>query len=205
MKIEQGLKKLNLLLPLRERKNALSKVCRKTHSDILRHFSDSACVHNDYDENHLDMLALQDLIIFDKENKKISGAYPFSLNKTPHQVFFNNKNIYAMCAFDAIAIAPVFNLKTKIISRCFLTDEEIIIEQNGEVTEKIMPSNDIFIGIRWQSAGVCAAESLCMEMIFLSGNEIAEQWQNKDEYKAIYCFNDAVEFATAYFKPLIAE
>lgn len=141
LKIEEGLEKLNGLLPVLERKNILPKICCDSSTDILKRFADSVCVHNDYDERCLDLLASQDLIVFGKENKKI----------------------YAMCVFDGIATAPVFNIKTKIVSRCFLTGKEIVIKQNGQTLEKVLPSEDVFIGVRWQPAGACATENLRLQ------------------------------------------
>lgn len=205
MNIDADLQRLNTLLPLLERKKKLTKKCRETHSNILNAFAQTTLVENDYDPELLDMLAAQDLIVFDKDNKIISGAYPFSQKETPHQIYINNEKIYAMCAFDAVAISPVFNIKTKIISNCYLTQEKVVIKQSGNQLEKVTPTADVHIGIRWQTPGSCAAQSLCMEMVFLLDNKVANQWRDNNADKDIYCLDEAIAFATSYFKPLVSE
>lgn len=204
MNIENALDKLNVLLPLKERQQRLQLKHRESHRNILNAFSKEGKAPDYIEQSDLNILSDNDLIVLG-DNSEVVGAYPFSLRETAHHVFNDSINLYTMCAFDAVAIAPVFNIKINIISHCHLTKEIIEVTQNDREVINVQPSKNIYIGIRWQSAGSCAADNLCMEMVFLKDEETALQWQNNDENFSIFMLNDAIEFAVKYFKPLLAD
>lgn len=205
MNIESGLDKLNSLLPLTQRQQNLEPQQREAHQKILNSFAYSGVAPVDIESSILKVLAENDLVVLDEDQKTVIGAYPFSIRETAHHVTNENIDIYAMCAFDAVAIAPVFNVKTNIVSHCQVSNETIEIVQNADELVSAKPSSDIYIGIRWQSAGSCAAESLCMEMLYLKDEATAKQWQGGNEDYSIYPLSDAIEFAARYFKPLISD
>lgn len=202
MKIETALQKLNTLLPLHKRQSTLSVKEREVHQAILTDFVTRGKVPPVYDNEILCLLDEYDLIVLDKAGGEVTGAYPFSLRTTPHSVKIGKVEICAMCAFDAIAIAPVFNTSTSIKSHCHVTKNTLEISQCGSTVNYIQGSDDLCIGIRWQDTGSCAAESLCMEMIFLKDKNTALQWQDSSSDKTLFSLTEALEFATRYFKPL---
>ena len=202
MNIEKGIRKLNSLLPLKERQQALSPELKSCHRDILDSFLRYGAVKKNIDIAQLDFLDKKDLIVLD-ENKSVIGAYPFSLRRTEHQVSISNVNIYAMCALDAVAIAPAFNVETSIRSQCRESKEAIEITQSGDQLIAANPSKDICVGIRWQSPNACSADSLCMDMVFLKNNEVALKWQGKSKDCNIFSLQDAIIFAKRYFEPLL--
>lgn len=203
MNIEKGLLKLNELLPLLERQSKLTPKSLIAHRTILNTFSKTGLAAKNIKQSILLELNENDLIVLDKEGCLV-GAYPFSLRETKHHVVNDDLKIYAMCAFDAVAIAPVFNIKTTILSQCHVSNSKIEISQNGSKLETTFPNDDIHIGIRWQSAGSCAADNLCMEMVFLKNKEIAIEWGQDDSF-SIFTLDDAIEFSIKYFKPLMEQ
>lgn len=204
MKIDVALSKLNSLLPLKDRQSSLKPELKKLHQEILFSFANSGLApKSDNRKSELKELDEKDLIVIDKATNEITGAYPFSLKETAHHVFLANTNLYAMCAFDAISIAPVFNVSTTVKSHCHISNEEIEIHQSGDKVQSVKPSRDIHIGIKWQQTGTCAAESLCMEMVFLKNKEVATGWMESDENISIFPLDDAIKFSINYFKPLI--
>lgn len=203
MNIETALNKLNTLLPLKARQDSLEPELKLLHRNILLNFAKSGQGLDIDDKAQLKALAKNDLIVLDKQTSKISGAYPFSLKQTAHHITIAGAELYAMCAFDAISIAPVFDVSTKVTSHCHITKEAIELQQDGHHIQSIKPSNDIHIGIKWQSTGSCAAESLCMEMVFLNDKAIAQQWMGSNENISIFPLDDAIEFSINYFNPLI--
>lgn len=204
MKIDIALNKLNSLLPLKERQSSISPELKSLHQEILFSFANSGCAPKFYDkETQLKELDENDLIVLDKDSNKIVGAYPFSLKKTPHHVFLGNSDLYAMCAFDAISIAPVFNISTKVKSHCHITNEKIELHQIGDEVQSVEPAEDIYIGIKWQQTGSHAAESLCMEMLFLKDKDVATSWMESDKNISVFSLEEAIEFSINYFKPLI--
>ncbi|MCW8899105.1 MAG: alkylmercury lyase family protein [Gammaproteobacteria bacterium] len=208
MDIEAGLNKLNSLLPLKARQDSLSPELKALHQNILRNFANKGQAleveEHDLDmQQQLEALNKADLVVLDEETKALTGAYPFSIEKKAHHITLENAELYAMCAFDAISIAPVFAVSTKISSNCHVTKEPVEIEQDANGVISAKPSKDIYIGIKWQSTGSHAAESLCMEMVFLKDKATAEKWQGDNENIDIYPLEKAIEFGTKYFKPLI--
>ena len=204
MNMDEALNKLNSLLPLKERQSLLKPELKLLHQEILFSFANSGRAPKSNDnKSQLKELDENDLIVLDKNTDEISGAYPFSLKKTAHHVFLANTDLYAMCAFDAISIAPVFGVPTKVESHCHITNEKITLQQDGNTVQSVEPSKDIYIGIKWQSTGSCAAESLCMEMVFLKNEEIATQWMGSDENISVFPMDEAIKFSVNYFKPLI--
>lgn len=205
MNIEEGLEKLNSILPLKVRQQSLEPEGRKIHREILNSFATNGKTAEDIDPGILKILENNDQVVLDESKTKVIGAYPFSLKKTSHRIYNDQIDLYAMCAFDAIAIAPVFNVNINVESHCYVTNEPIEITQHADKVISVKPSKDIYIGIRWQSAGSCAAESLCMEMLYLKDEATAKQWQGRNEAYSIYPLPAAIEFATRYFKPLISD
>jgi len=202
MNISYALDKLNTVLPLVERQRKLSFEEQKCHRNILSEFSKSGRVPDTVPLTILKKLYKNDLIVLDNSNK-IIGAYPFSLRKTDHHIFNENIDLYAMCAFDAVAIAPLFLIKLNIVSQCYVTKETIEIGQDSEQVISVKPSREIYVGIRWQSAGSCSADSLCLEMIFLKDKNIANVWKGDDKDRSIFSLTDAIDFSVSYFKPLL--
>jgi len=202
--IEAGLNKLNSLLPLKARQDALNPELQALHRSILFNFANAGQALDVDNKAQLEELNKNDLVVLDEETKELTGAYPFSVKKTVHHIALENAELYAMCAFDAISIAPVFGVKTKITSNGHVTKEAIEIQQDANGVISAKPSEDIYIGIKWQSTGSHAAESLCMEMVFLKDKHIAEQWKGDNENIDIYPLNVALEFGVKYFKPLTA-
>ena len=205
MDIETGLNKLNAILPLKERQQSLEPEAVKIHREILNSFANNGKAAEDIDPAILKILQGNDQVVLDESKTKVLGAYPFSLKKTSHRIYNDKVDLYAMCAFDAIAIAPVFNVNMNIESHCYETNEPIEITQHANKVISVKPSDDIYIGIRWQSAGSCAAESLCMEMLDLKDEATARQWKDGKEDHSIYPLPDAIEFAVRYFKPLLSD
>ncbi len=203
MDIETGLLKLNEILPLVKRQNSLNSDYRIIHQDILNSLAYKGRIEKSIDPVILSTLQENDLVVLDDTKKKIVGAYPFSLRQTQHRVFNEQLDIYAMCAFDAVSIAPLFNLNVTIESSCHLSNEKIIIHQQSDNLVKTSPSEDIFIGIRWQDAGTCAADNICMEMVFLKNQNTALHWKASDQSISLFSLPAAIEFSYEYFKPLL--
>ncbi|MHA2038778.1 MAG: alkylmercury lyase family protein [Promethearchaeota archaeon] len=127
--------------------------------------------------NHLDEV---DAIHLDENKTKIEAVYPFSGPKTDHLIKFKEepfKNVYAMCAIDALGMPFMLSSDIEINSRCFHCDDEINIEiVNYEITS-IFPKNLVVWGHMEYSC--CAATSLCNNINFFSSEQHFEEWEEK--------------------------
>jgi len=198
-----ALDKLNSLLPLKTRQSQLEPQLRDLHIAILRHFAAAgrplareqiAQLLGDIDvDASLARLADDDLVVLTRDRHNIAGAYPFTAEARVHAVLINGHTVHAMCALDALAIAPMFETATRIDSRCHVTGTPVEIHMQGTELLSAKPG----------TSG-CAAQSLCMEMVFLGDAETAGRWQQQDsENTSVYELPDAVRFAAAYFRPLL--
>ena len=115
----------------------------------------------------------------------------------------NDFIIYAMCALDAIAIAPVFNQTTSIKSVCHVTNDTFQIKQKGSEITNLHDCKEVHVGIRWKDVDDRAAESLCQEMVFLKNASTAEDWLKRGHDKSVFNLEDAIELATGFFSPLV--
>lgn len=112
-----------------------------------------------------------------------------------------------MCALDALAVSPMFRMKTQITSQCRITGDRISIHLSGWAIENLDDVSDIHFGIIWEAAHAdsCCADSLCLEMMFLRDSGIAEQWLADDpDNREVFTLQEAVEFGGQFFAPLVS-
>ena len=215
MNVSAGLVRLNQLLPLTARQDGLNALERDLHRKILLSFAATgkplkraqiaAQAGEEKVDEVLERLAADDLVVLSDDGLEIIGAYPFTVEERVHRVNINGQDVYAMCALDALSIAPMCKASTRILSRCHVTDTPVEIQMNADKILSAIPA-DVHVGIRWQSTSGCAAKNLCMEMVYLKDASTAQAWQQQDnENISIYPLAEAVEFGAAFFNPLLAE
>ena len=216
MDLSTALDKLNSLLPLKARQSRLEPQLRDLHIAILRHFATAGgplsrdevvqqLGNDDAADAALACLAAEDLVVLTPDRRHIAGAYPFTAEERVHAVLVNGHTVHAMCALDALAIAPMFETATRIDSRCHITDTPVEIHMQGTELLSAKPG-DVQVGIHWQGTSGCAAQSLCLEMAYLADVETAQRWQQQDSDNTdLYELPDAVRFAAAYFRPLLVD
>lgn len=208
--IRSAVDRLEYQLPLRQRQSDLPGGVARAHEAILHSFAstgrpptldligrlaelDAAAV--------IERLSSDDLIVANAG--QIEGAYPFSLAPTGHRLAIGDFEIHAMCALDAVAVAPVFGIEVITSSRCEMTDVPIRIHQVGRAVPAFEPAR-LRVGVRWQQPDGCAAHSMCRDMVFLADHETAEQWRGADSDSAgIFDLEEAIEFGVGFFAPLI--
>ena len=215
MDIKQAVDKLNSLLPLAARQQHLDAELQGLHKAILNTFVEQgrplpiteAATHLSQHnvEQAFQILAQNDLIVLDVEQQMIMGAYPLSYEVTPHVVEVNGHAINAMCALDALSVAPMFELGTSIKSSCVISGTPLTIQMQGEQVTAVNVNDDLYVGIRWQPPCGSAAHSLCRDMVFLLGQQAAEKWQQRSEIEGtVFDLPAAVAIGSAFFRPLLA-
>ena len=134
------------------------------------------------------------------------GAYPMTVEDSPHRLKVNGQPVNAMCALDALSVGPMFDADVDIESRCHMTGEPIRIRQVGTRISKAEPSPEIRVGVRWQNPTACAAHSMCLEMVFLKDEPTALSWQDGDtDNVSLFTLDEAVQFGAGFFNPLVRE
>lgn len=198
---------LNALLPLAERQASLTPDGRALHQLILRAFAEHGRPPRRADladpADALTRLSAADLVVLDPAGE-IVGAYPFTLEATPHVVALGAHAVHAMCAVDALAIAVLVDGPAEITSQCAATGAAVRVSQRGRTIMAAQPAG-LRVGIHWQTPGGCAAHSLCREMPFLREAAAAEAWRAQaPAERETFSLSQALDLAAAFFLPLWA-
>jgi mercuric reductase len=213
--VQESLDRLNSLLPLAESQRRLDAPLRNLHRKLLQGFAgqgrplsreEMATLTGDIPlDTALERLAADDLVVLSADRTGVTGAYPFTVGERVHTVQVNGRRLYAMCALDALSVAPMFDIATTVNSRCHVTDTPIGIRMQGREIGSAEPAQPR-VGIRWQSTSGCAAESLCLDMVFLRDRDTAEDWRAQDpDNITILDLPSAVAMGAAFFCPLLDE
>ena len=218
-KVEHALEKLIQVLPLKDKQTRLSPAIKKLHQEILTSFVntgqilskaqileeiESGEVEASYDEIKT-VLEKNDMVVFSGTGEPV-GAYPFTSEQREHEVFINGHRVYAMCALDALSVSPMFGKPATVVSQCRVTGEPVRVEMSGKEITNIKDAGGLYFGIIWAAANTCSccADSLCMEMMFLKDQAIAEKWLEADPgNREIFTIEDAVDFGARFFVPLM--
>jgi len=213
-KVENALNRLESILPLKERQDNCDKQIKQLHQQIIRSFVDKGriisreemghCVSNLVDA--VNILKETDMVVFAEDGEPL-GAYPFTMEEREHSVHVNGHRVHAMCALDALAVGPMFEMETQVVSRCRVTKDPVSIHQAGNTIVNPDEAGGVYFGIIWGAANadISCADSLCTEMMFLRDSEIARQWLADDpKNREVFTLQEAVEFGGRFFVPLVS-
>ena len=210
-KVSAALKRLDSVLPLQVGLKLLSDNDAALYCQLLDSYvergrtltCDEVANRVDDADRALKNLVASKLIVLDDDGNP-AGAYPFTSQEREHKVSIDDVTAHCMCALDALAVSPMFNIPTIIDSECRATGEKIHIEQHG--VSFTGGTLDAWFGINWGAArdDITCAESLCMEMMFLANEAVAREWlADSPETREIFSLTSAVEFAAGFFVPLV--
>ena len=212
-KVDQALARLIKVLPLQEKQQSCGAEVRELHRHILRSFVEQGRIFTKAEmaahvtdiEQATAILKQNDMVVFSCGGEPI-GSYPFTMEEREHKVKIGEHTVNAMCALDALAVSPMFDVKTEITSKCRATGAPVFIRQNGYQVENQGEVGDLHFGIIWAAAGSCSccANSLCMEMMFLRDGRVAEEWLSVDaKNREIFTLAEAIDFGARFFVPLM--
>ena len=208
--VSTALKRLDNILPLLDGLNSLSNEDAALYCKLLNSYVEQgrtlsrdevADLVSDAEQSLANIVDSK-LVVLDVDGNP-AGAYPFTSEEREHKVHITGVTAHCMCALDALSVSCMFNTPTVIDSECRVTKEPIHIEQNG--TSFTGGTLDAWFGINWGAAAsdtTCAA-SLCMEMMFLANESVANEWlAESPDTREIFDLASAVEFAEGFFAPL---
>jgi len=212
--VDASVSRLNRLLPLKARQDRHSPTLKALHRLAIESLVTrgrppdreevAAMVGAQQVDAALALLGNDDLVVLSADRRNILGAYPVTSEITPHALEVNGHAIHAMCALDALAVAPLFDCVVDIRSHCRMTGLAIVVRQRGEHILTV-GTGTVRVGVRWQSpSGDSAAHSLCTEMVFLKDDEAAAAWSGGDwQSHSVYRLEEATAFGARYFRPLL--
>lgn len=208
-----GFDRLTAIVPLAARQRALPPAWREAHRAILAGYAaagrpprlrDLAARPGIEDaEALLARLAGDDLVVRDAAGE-IVGAYPFTDEATPHRVGIGAVSVHAMCAVDALAVAPMLGCATRVDSACAVSGLPVQVSMEGLDVTACAPAEP-HVGIHWARPSGHTAHSLCRQMLFLADGATAASWQAEaPELRRVYTLRQAIELGAAFFVPLLA-
>lgn len=214
--IDSAVARLTSQLPLKPRQQALPPALVAVHRGVLRSLVErgrpptrqeiEALLPDGDVDAALARLGDDDLVVLAAGSREVVGAYPVTSEPTPHRVTVHGHTIHAMCALDAVSVAPMFGVETRIESRCRLTGTPVRIRQSGDALLSVEPSDEVQVGVRWQQPTGTAAHSMCLEMVFLVDRATGEQWQGGDtDSITLFSVPEAIAFGAAFFRPLLED
>jgi hypothetical protein len=121
-------------------------------------------------------LAAGDFLCLD-QGGRISAAYPFSATATAHLVQITGRPpVHAMCAIDALGIAPMLGTSVLISSADPVTAEPIAVTVDGSDSDWRPATAVVFVG---RTADQCAGPSAvtcCSSINFFASRAVAVAW-----------------------------
>jgi hypothetical protein len=156
-------------------------------------------------ETTLERLRQRDLVHYDPSSGAILVAYPFSGRPTAHRVLLNGREVYAMCAIDALGIAPMLGEPIEVLSRDPLTGDEIRVELAPEGDGDWQPHEAVVVSGttgRGESCDCC-----CPVLNFFASAQSAERWLglNSRVCGLVVPMQDAIAAGRAVFGDLLKE
>jgi len=118
------------------------------------------------------------------EGGEIISAYPFSAKQTRHKVAFpDGREIYSLCATDALGIHFMLGENIVVRSRCPECEGEMKIEVKGGKIASCDPKDVVEFVSSGDHCG-CTAKTFCPFMNFFCSKEHLEQWREKNPASA---------------------
>jgi Alkylmercury lyase len=177
--------------------------CGKPPSaDAIR--AHATCLGLDPDHSR-EKLATEDLVHFDGDGE-ITVAYPFSGRPTRHRVRIEGHMVFAMCAIDALGIAPMFERAIAIDSSDLLTNAVISIWLQPDGTATWQPNEAVVVTGRACADGA-AFQGCCQVLNFFASLDNAERYLSEREDVSGFPITmpQAVEVGRAVFGAVLKE
>jgi hypothetical protein len=157
-------------------------------------------------EEALATLAREDLVHRDLDGE-IAVAYPFSGRPTAHRVRFpSGHEVDAMCALDALGIAPMFGQMIDIDSRDPLSGQAIRVELEPDGTGSWRPDQAVVVaGALDPHADSCGG--CCPVLNFFASPANAERWlsQHREVRGLVISVEEAIASGRAVFARAFGE
>jgi hypothetical protein len=171
----------------RERRSRLEPTERALYREILRTFGNGERPTRDRLTplargldldlaSALDRLEELDLVRADPDTGEVVVAYPFSGRPTPHRLeLAGGREAYAMCAVDALGVAPMLGSPIVVRSRDPISREEIVVDVSPDGDGRWSPERAVvFVGGR---EGAQSISDLCCPVVnFFASQETASRY-----------------------------
>jgi len=138
----------------------------------------------------------------------IRFAYPWSAQRTGHRVAFGAHNLWALCAIDALATAPMYRTDVSVLSACAACACKVYVATalHGRALRTMSPPEAV-VWYDFSYTGSAAA-SCCPSITFFCSDEHLRAWlksQPRQPEGVRLSVAEALEVGGAIFGPVLAE
>ena len=202
--------------PLKERLDGSPAPYRELHRRVLRAFlateaptrddlrAWAAALGIELDEA-LAELQQRDVLWLDPQSDRVAVAYPFSGEPTQHRVELGDsgREVFAMCAVDALGIAFMANKATTVRSRDPMTGHGIEVRVDPAGVQEWEPRAAVVVAA--VSGGGPSASGCCPHVNFASSRERAEALLARScaAQGEVIAVEDAIELGKRIFGTLL--
>lgn len=141
-----------------------------------------------------------------KREEGIISAYPFSALETRHRLIFGDgRQVYALCATDALGIHFVMGEEITILSRCpWCEGETRVVVRNGGIA--LHNPEGMLEFVSEQKRCGCTAETCCPYINFFCSVEHLANWKEQNPEFAngeTYSLDQALQHGKAIFEEFL--
>jgi Alkylmercury lyase len=156
-------------------------------------------------ETTLERLRQRDLVHHDPSSGAILIAYPFSGRPAAHRVRLNGREVYAMCAIDALGIAPMLGEPIEILSRDPLTGDGIRVELAPEGDGDWQPHEAVVLSGTTGRGDSC--DCCCPVLNFFASADSAQRWLGLNSHVRglVVPMQDAIAAGRAVFGDVLKD
>jgi len=125
----------------------------------------------------LGRLAAIDLLLVDATAEIVLAAYPFSATPTPHRVRLVGREVFALCAVDALGIPAMLQEEVRISSHCGHCGALVEIQARPECVTRYVPTETLVWFPTSENQCCPVAESRCPSIGFFCSSDHLEAWR----------------------------
>lgn len=152
-------------------------------------------------EQALERLAREDLVHYDPAACAILVAYPFSGRPTAHRVRFDGREVYAMCAIDALGVAPMLQRPIEVVSSDPVDRQTIRVTLSPEGMASWAPAESVVVSGR--ACEGAAFQGCCQVLNFFASPENARWYL--DEHPHVRGFPSSIPEAVELGRVVFAD
>jgi hypothetical protein len=139
--------------------------------------ADQCGVHPLLIQGILERLARADVLLLDVSGKTVLAAYPFSSVPTPHRVLLPGREVFALCAVDALGIPGMVQEAAAISSRCAQCGLPVEIQAQPENVTRCLPVETVVWFPASEDDCCPVAHSRCPSISFFCCRDHLEGWR----------------------------
>ncbi|MFQ5804649.1 MAG: alkylmercury lyase family protein [Candidatus Methylomirabilales bacterium] len=152
-------------------------------------------------------LMAMDLLLLDRTGEAVLAAYPFSSTPTPHRVRLMGREVFALCAVDALGIPAMLRETAEISSRCAHCESKVEVQAQPDTLSQYH-SSEIAVWFPESEDDCCpVAQSRCPNISFFCTDEHLKAWRWANGYPSgvVLSLLEAFEVGRVIFGSLLAE